>query len=380
MGTIRIHVCTYEGNTSWEFPMKDSELDRKINATGLGTSNEIPIAGVEWPEGLYMLRGLTVDADELNFLAKRMDSFDPMEYLQFYAAAQTMRNADIRALINLSFNVGRYTLIQSVANLEEVGKRYTLNTKGSIPLKDLAGTDYAQVGRELLSSGKGIPTDYGLLFENNEVPFENVYDGTTFPPYYWRGNFVMGVLLEYNGKSELLCLPEEKISIEKAVKRLGAPSLQECTCKADSYEGIDELWQDRIECNLEYAGLHETNVLAGVLVRQDLDFGKLLRVTDYAEALCGEDIKKLADRLDDFIVIPGAKTYADVAEYIVQHESGYEAGENLTYYVDYAGLGEYIVAERDGLFIGGAFVCMADGCSYEQIMGRDNPDMEMGGM
>lgn len=58
MGTIKIHISTYEGNTSWVFPMKDSELDRKMKAMGFGTSNEIPIAGVVWPEGLYMLRGL----------------------------------------------------------------------------------------------------------------------------------------------------------------------------------------------------------------------------------------------------------------------------------------------------------------------------------
>ena len=76
----------------------------------------------------------------------------------------------------------------------------------------------------------------------------------------------------------------------------------------------------------------------------------------------------------------GAETVTNVGEYIVQHESGYEAGEYLTDYVDYARLGEYIVAERDGEFLGGAFVCMEDGCDYRQIMGIESHDIELGGM
>lgn len=379
MGTIRIHISTYEGNTSWDFPMKDSELDRKINATGLGTSNKIPIAGVEWPEGLQMLHGLSVDADELNFLAKSIDRFDEYECDRFLAAAGELKNAGVEDLINLSFNIEHYTLVKDVLNLAKIGEDHIFDIQGGITRQQLDTLDFAEIGRKLLASGKGIPTNYGLLFENEEAPLQTVYDGTTFPPYYWRSDFVMGVIMEYNGKSELLCLPEEEIAINKAVKRLGAPSLQDCTCKADSYEGIDELWQDHLKCNLEFAGLDETNILAGVLVRRDLDFGKLLWVTEYADVVCGGDIKTLADHLDDFIVMQGAETATDVGEYIVQHEAGYEAGENLTDFVDYTGLGEYIEAERDGQFMGGAFVCMEDGCDYIQIMGTESHEIEMGG-
>lgn len=378
MGTIIIHISTYEGNTSWVFPMNDSELDRRMNAMCFGKSNQIPIASVDRPQGLCMLRGLVVDADELNFLAKSIDRFDEYECDRFLAAAGELKNAGVEDLINLSFNIEHYTLVKDVLNLAKIGEDHIYDIQGGITRQQLDTLDFAEIGRKLLASGKGIPTNYGLLFENEEAPLQTVYDGTTFPTYYWRSDFVMGVIMEYNGKSELLCLPEEEIAIDKALKRLGAPDLLECTFKTDCFGDVDKCWQDRIESNLEIAGLHEANILAEVLARHELDFGKLVRVTDYAEVVDGESIRKLADHLDDFIVMQGAETVADVGEYIVQHEAGYEAGDNLTDYVDYAGLGEYIVAERDGEFLGGAFVCMEDGCDYRQIMGTDSHDIEIG--
>lgn len=70
MGTIQIQFSTYEGNTAWIFPMKDGELDNRLGSIGLGSVGEIPVVNVAWPEGLRVLNGLSVNADELNFLAK----------------------------------------------------------------------------------------------------------------------------------------------------------------------------------------------------------------------------------------------------------------------------------------------------------------------
>lgn len=380
MDSIKIHISTYEGNTSWVFPMKDSELDRKMKAMGFGTSNEIPIAGVAWPEGLYMLRGLKVDADELNFLAKSIDRFDESESDRFFAAAGELKNANVEDLINLSFNIEHYTLAKDVTNLAKIGKEHTLDVRGGLTRDDLDTLDFAQIGRKLLASGKGIPTNYGLLFENEEVPLETVYDGTNFPLYSYRGDEIAIVEVRYDGKSEYLFLPEENITIDKALKRLAAPSLEDCQLDIESFSVIRKGWQSHIENTLDIAGLHEANTLAEVLARRNLDQHKLMLAVEYAEVVDSDSIKKIADHLDDFIVMQGAETVTDVGEYIVQHESGYEAGEYLTDYIDYAGLGEYIVAERDGEFMGGVFVCMEDGCSYEQIMGCKSPDMNFGGM
>lgn len=226
MGTIRVQISTYEGNTALEFPMKDSVLADKLQSLGCG--QEIPVSGVIWPSGLNMLNGLKVDADELNFLAKSIERYDGSEYDQFMAAASLEKSPDLERLINLSFNINHYTVIRDVSDLAAIGEYHLLNIRGSLSKTELETIDFAQVGRELLTSGKGIPTEYGLLFENEDVPFQQVYDGTTFPPYLYKGNEFAIVSLQYQGKTEYLYLPEEDISIEKALKRLGAPCLSDC--------------------------------------------------------------------------------------------------------------------------------------------------------
>lgn len=378
MGTINVQISTYEGNTSLIFPMKDSTLADKLQSIGCG--NEIPISGVIWPSGLNMLNGLVVSADELNFLAKSIERFDDSEYNQFMAAASLEKSPNLERLINLSFNINRYTVVRDVSDLAGIGKYHLLNTRGCLTKTELESTDFAQVGRDLLSSGKGVPTEYGLLFENEEVPFQQVYNGTTFPPYLYRGNEVAVVNMHYQGKTEYLYLPEEDICIEKALKRLGATCLSDCTMEMEILNCQDECWRDRLETNFDIAGLYEANYLAEVLARENIDLHKLMCVTDYSDVVCGEDIKKLADHLDDFIFIKGAETPADVGEYITQHENGYEAGEYLRDFLDYQKLGEYIAEEREGEFIYGSFVCMEDGCDAMEILHEKRNEIELGGM
>lgn len=378
MGTIRVKISTYEGNTDLEFPMKDSVLADKLQSMRCG--QEIPISGIIWPLGLNMLNGLMVNADELNFLAKSIERYDDSEYDQFMAAASLEKSPDLERLINLSFNINHYTVIRDVSDLAWIGKYHLFNTRGYLTKTEQETLDFAQIGRELLSSGKGIPTEYGLLFENEEVPFQQVYDGNTFPPYAYRGNAIAVVNMHYQGRTEYLYLPEEGISIDKALNRLGAPCLSDCTMEMEIFNCPDECWQDRLENNFEIAGLHQTNYLAEVLARPNIDLHKLLCVTDYSDVVAGEDIKKLADHLDDFIYIKGAETPADVGEYITQHENGYEAGEYLRDFLDYQKLGEYISGERDGQFMYGGFICMEDGCDVMGILHEKHNEIELGGM
>ena len=101
-GTIRVQISTYEGNTTWEFSMKDSVLADKLQS--IGCKDQIPISSVIWPEGLHMLNGLKVSADELNFLAKSIDRYVDSEYDQFMAAASLEKSPDLERLINISLN------------------------------------------------------------------------------------------------------------------------------------------------------------------------------------------------------------------------------------------------------------------------------------
>lgn len=74
---IQIQISSQEDNSVWKFPMKDSVLSDKLESIGGGET--VFISNVIWPEGLRMLNGLAVRADELNFLAKCIRRFGNTE-------------------------------------------------------------------------------------------------------------------------------------------------------------------------------------------------------------------------------------------------------------------------------------------------------------
>lgn len=66
--------------------------------------------------------------------------------------------------------------------MEAVGRIHLLNVNGGLSAEELEKKEWmAEEGKALLSSGRGIATDYGLVFKNETVPFQEIYDGGVFP-------------------------------------------------------------------------------------------------------------------------------------------------------------------------------------------------------
>ena len=70
------------------------------------------------PKGLKPIEGTYANIHELNYLAKRMDSFDGTEMGKLLAAASRFDTRDLRQLINYTFNLGRITLIQNISDMQ----------------------------------------------------------------------------------------------------------------------------------------------------------------------------------------------------------------------------------------------------------------------
>ncbi len=88
-------------------------------------------------------------------------------------------------LINLSFNLNRYPLIRDIGDMGKIGREYLLTVNGCVPADDADDPKYAELGRELIQSGNGIFTEHGMLFVDENTPFQRSYDGQTFPPYLY---------------------------------------------------------------------------------------------------------------------------------------------------------------------------------------------------
>ena len=73
---------------------------------------------------------LTVNVEELNYLAKRLDSFDTGEAAQFLAMAHKLELFELKNLINLTFCCQQATVITDFSDLAAIGRDHYMNLHG----------------------------------------------------------------------------------------------------------------------------------------------------------------------------------------------------------------------------------------------------------
>lgn len=179
------------------FPCSEMEMStvlEKIHAADV-TPLELYVTEAVFPEELGFLQDRFINLDEVNFLGKRMDGFFGDEEYQFYEAMKSEGFDTLPDLINLSFNLNRYPLIRDIGDMGKIGREYLLTVKGCLPADDADDPKYAKLGRELVHSGKGVFTEHGLLFVDENTPFQKLYDGQVFPPYVYGASAPCGIRL-----------------------------------------------------------------------------------------------------------------------------------------------------------------------------------------
>lgn len=377
---IKLRIKYGNSQTNLRFPCTEKEMRAalgRIHAENI-TPLELYAAEVAFPEELRFLQDRFVDLDEVNFLAKRMDSFSGDEEYRFYEALKSEGFDTVPDLINLSFNLNRYPLIQDISDMGKIGREYLLAVNGCLPADDADDPKYAAFGRKLIQSGKGVFTEHGLFFVDEDTPFERVYDGQSFPPYVYEP-MLCSLRAEYDGKTEYLYLPCEDEAIDKAFARLGAstPDVVELSWEDHCIES--EKW---VECFKKIAaeeGVYELNRLAAAVNSADMDMEKLWAVAEYAEAEDAGQLARLAKNIDCFTVIENAANYSDVGRYVVDHTDHYAMPLELEKYFDFSAFGEHIAEEYYGKFVGGNFIYNDTDTSLLDILYQDEP-MTISGM
>lgn len=256
---------------------------------------------VNEPESLRYLVVKQWNVDELNFLAKMIESFDNQEESQFNAAVSYLQPQSIKDLINLSFNLPRYSLISNVSNLAEVGRTHTMTHRQAMSLEEIKQTDFAKIGRELLASGKGIPTEYGLLFINEDIPEEQVYDGKHFPEYAYKETLLC-VSVTCKGETEYLYMPCSVADINNALSKLPADTWVDCELKIEWDNLPSKEWSDRCGSILQSEDGYSLNQVCDVLKRLhgDLEYAKLYAALDFAHVDNSTSVVAIASLLKDY--------------------------------------------------------------------------------
>jgi len=176
--------------TEIRFPCSETELSKKLGEIGMNPEHLAPMATVIEiaPTELSMLTDCDVNLDALNYLGKKLDGLDGREFKQFLAVLSCPEISEgwgLKNIINLTDNLARFTLIEDTDDLERIGRVHMLNVRGALSVSEYNNGEWlAEQGEKLINSGSGINTEYGKLYINEDVPFEEIFNGTTFPAYY----------------------------------------------------------------------------------------------------------------------------------------------------------------------------------------------------
>lgn len=116
---------------------------------------------------LKIMENLCVDLDELDYLAKRLDSFDDGEAAQFQAMASKLELFKLKDLINLTFCCQESTVITDFSDLNAIGRDHNMNTHGGCALtEELENLDGTETALLLITENQGTVTPYGVVYDN----------------------------------------------------------------------------------------------------------------------------------------------------------------------------------------------------------------------
>ena len=164
---IKIRIRNADHEIDVQFPISENELYAKLAEIHAIEGKEAPqsafVTEVYWPEEFSMLKDRLANLDELNYLGKRMESFDTLEYEQFLIGISKLDSKEVKDLINLTFNLNHFTLCQDVSSYGKIGREYVLNTEGAVPAHDEDDPKYATIGKDLIDRGLAQITERGLL-------------------------------------------------------------------------------------------------------------------------------------------------------------------------------------------------------------------------
>ena len=327
---------------------------------------------------------LTVNVEELNYLAKRLESFDDGEAAQFQAIAHKLELFELKDLINLTFCCQQTTVITDFSDLAAIGRDHYMNLHGgSARVDELNALDGEETARQLIENGSGTITPYGVAYDNG-MKLEQVYDGRFFPCYYYEPN-ASAIALTSKAEPEdtehitWLFLPMAQEEIARALLRAGITDPSDIRLRLAESHLPDEV---DVLLDMEQESLSDLNVLAQVVdALSSDDIKKLGAAVAMAKPETVAQVRNLAENLDLFDFAPDTHTPEEYGKYMIQQSGYFDYDENLDGFYDYEGYALQRMSEEGGMFTDRGYIAYKGYTSLAEIMGGSQTShMEMGGM
>ena len=327
---------------------------------------------------------LTVNVEELNYLAKRLESFDSGEAAQFLAMAHKLELFELKDLINLTFCCQQATVITDFSNLAAIGRDHYMNLHGGCASVDeLNALDGKEIARQLIENGGGTITPYGVVYDNG-MKLKPVYDGRFFPCYYYEPNVITVAVTSKNELEDTkhitwLFLPMVQEELDRTLLRGGITDPTDARLRLEDSQLPNEV---DVLLDMERENLSDLNALAQAADSlSDSDMNKLGAVVMLAKPKSAAQIKNLAENLDLFDFAPGAHSPAEYGKYMIQQSGHFDYDENLDAFYDYEKYGTERMNAEDGMFTDRGYIAYKGYISMEEVMnGSQSSHMEMGGL
>ena len=373
------------GQKTWlNLPCTEQEMQDVEQEIGIcdPTDTKVFLAGIDSGiSELEVLVGKTHDLDHLNLLARYINGMSDGECSQFRVALFITKATELKEIINLTQHTQNYSLITPTDTLESAGRNHYLDLHGCYTVGEEEKLNFPGLAAEMIASGKGIETPYGLVFENG-LDCPEFFNGENIPCYYDR-QFVFGYTLFNGYNEEYIFLPCHEDEITKALHRLGVQDLSQCRVSYEDF-GLDATtpFHGLIE-ELEVTDLYDLNRFAAEI--QDFkenDLLKLYALFAYTqEHECVDPIRAmtcLADHIDDFDFAPNAANTEELGEYLIRESGRYDFDPELEDYYMFDQFGEDTMSEQDGMFLEMGYVGIRDDIQLWEILEQDG--QQMGGI
>ena len=323
---------------------------------------------------LKIMENLCVDLDELDYLAKRLDSFDDGEAAQFQAMASKLELFKLKDLINLTFCCQESTVITDFSDLNAIGRDHYMNTHGGCALtEELENLDGTETALLLITENQGTVTPYGVVYDNG-MKLGQLYDGTHFPAYLYEPPMLMIGLtsrLEPEDTETVtwLYLPAAKGQIQRAMARSGITDPEEMRFQVE-----ESMFPEEVNAALDFPkeSLYALNDLAEAVDKLTEEGRKKLgAVVELASPENAAQIRHLADDLELFDFAPGVHTPEEYGRYMIQESGHFDYDPNLDEFYDYERYGQQRMARQFGRFTGRGYVSCHGTLSLDELMMED---------
>lgn len=371
------------------FPIPRAEYDHVVDLLqameiGHPVNRDCNLIGIDsYYSILNRIVDLPQNLDELDYLAKRLESFVDSEAVQFQAMAYKLELFEVKDLINLTFCCQQTTVISDFSDLEQVGKDHYFNLHGGcVSSNELENLDGVETAHLLIAGGNGTVTPYGVVYDNG-MKLEKLYRGREFPAYLYE-SCVMAVAMTTIHKADCeenttwLFLPAAEQQIQRAMRRAGIESEDYARFRLYESELPEEI---DAALDFEQESIFELNRLCQSLAsRKPEELKKLEAVVRMAQPKAAYQIRQLAENLELFDFIPNIRTPEEYGKYMIKESGRYDYDCNLEGFYDYAGYAQARMQEETGAFNLWGYVAYHGPLSLDELM-METPaeqDFQMG--